>query len=238
MDYRGVINILDNQGRSVGSGFFVSSYGHILTCLHVIKETRPTSTNSRFTFKFAASETLHYATMYAYDEGLDIALLSSDIIPPVFYELNTNIEKNEQLFSLGFPNGNKAGIPAEFVYHCSIENGRYIQLKQANSVTHGYSGSPIINKDGFALGMITSIPIDNNFRMNDIAFATPSEVLINSFSLYFMINKTVSSNNREKKISGKNTDKAIDDASSSITVTARNAQTFNNSIINGGIHFD
>lgn len=235
MDYRGIINILGNQGYGVGSGFFVSSYGHILTCFHVIKEIQSTSANSHFIFKFAASETLHYATLCAYDESLDIALLNSDIIPPVYYKLKTSIRKNEQLFSLGFPNGNKAGIPAEFVFHCFIENGKYIQLKQANSVTHGYSGSPIVNKDGFALGMITSISIDENFRMNDIAFATPSEVLINSFSLYFMIDKTVSSNNSEENIP---TVEASDNAPSSVTVNARNAQTFNNSIINGGIHFD
>ena len=37
MDVQGIVNILNGSGYSIGTGFFTSSNGYILTCYHVLK---------------------------------------------------------------------------------------------------------------------------------------------------------------------------------------------------------
>ena len=34
----GVVNILNRQGNSIGTGFFYDNVGNVLTCFHVLKE--------------------------------------------------------------------------------------------------------------------------------------------------------------------------------------------------------
>lgn len=102
--------------------------------------------------------------MIAVDKEKDIAILHSDLKPMVYYRLKVGGQKNEQLSTLGFPNGEKIGIPAEPIFQSYIENGKYIQLKEAEIITHGFSGGPLITEDGFAIGMI-AWNFGDNFRL-------------------------------------------------------------------------
>ena len=65
MDVQGIVNILNGSGYSIGTGFFTSSNGYILTCYHVLKLIDSIGLNSPISFKFVASETVHFAVLIA-----------------------------------------------------------------------------------------------------------------------------------------------------------------------------
>lgn len=184
MDSRGIINILNNNGNSIGTGFFASPNGYIVTCYHVLKEANSISIDSQILFKFIASQTIHFATLGAIDEEKDIAILHSDLTPVVHYAVKIGGKRDERLATLGFPNGDKIGIPADPVLQDYIESGKYIQLKEANTISHGFSGAPLVTEAGLAVGMIAWIPRDDNSRMENIAHAIPSQLIIDAFSVY------------------------------------------------------
>lgn len=187
MDNRGIVNILNNNKASVGTGFFVSHNGYILTCYHVLDAICSIKIGSQVAFKFVASETIHLALLSIIDISKDIALLHTDVRPTAYYKFQKLGKSGEQLATLGFPNGGKIGIPANPVLQDYIEHGRYIQLEKANAITHGFSGAPLLTETGNVVGMVAWIPKDNNFRMNCIAHAIPSQLIIEAFTAYVKI---------------------------------------------------
>ncbi len=50
MDVQGIVNILNGSGYSIGTGFFTSSNGYILTCYHVLKLIDSIGLNSPISF--------------------------------------------------------------------------------------------------------------------------------------------------------------------------------------------
>lgn len=184
MDDRGIVNILNNNNASIGTGFFVSHNGYILTCFHVLEAMHSTTTNTQVAFRFIASETIHFALVSFVDNNNDIALLHADITPDLYYTFQKQGKSGERLTTLGFPNGSTIGIPTRPVLQDYINHGKYIQLEEANTVTHGYSGAPLVTETGNVVGMVAWIPTDNNSRMRNIAHAIPSRSIIESFPDY------------------------------------------------------
>ncbi len=191
MDVRGIVNILGSNKFSVGTGFFISLKGYILTCYHVLEENRNTTIGSQVAFKFVASEAIHLSLLYAIDISKDIAILQTNVVPTTYYAFRERGKSGDRLSTLGFPNGGKIGVPASIVLQDYIENERYIQLENANTITYGFSGAPLITETGFAVGMIAWIPKDDNSRMKNIAYAIPSQLIIKVFSDYVeVVNET------------------------------------------------
>lgn len=181
-----IVNILSDCGVSIGTGFFVSSCGKLLTCLHVV-EKAIVNNNRRIYFKFDSDDTIHHANVIATSDDVDVALLKADLDTSGFYALSVLCEENEKLKTYGFPNGTKTAFLADAVFQGYIRNKRLIQVCNANGITYGFSGAPLVAGDGSVVGMITSIPIDDVGRMNDIAHAIPSSKIIQSFPDSFKI---------------------------------------------------
>lgn len=89
--------------------------------------------------------------------------------------------------SYGFPNGSKIELKASVYIEQVLENKKYIQLGNANTITFGFSGAPLIHNN-IAVGIIYSVPkVDSNGRLAEIAFAISAKRVFEFFSDY--INK-------------------------------------------------
>ena len=183
MDYRGIVNILDTDHKSIGTGFFVSTNGYFLTCYHVFGQSKLTTTN-QVPFKYDNIDTIYFATIKAVDKERDIVLLHTDIPNAVHYPLRNYSGENDNFFStFGFPR--KVGFPVhEIKYEGLIDGGQRIILKNANDVMYGFSGAPLVNKNNESIGMIVSIPSETENRMSNVAFAIPADVILRTFSGY------------------------------------------------------
>ena len=202
-DFVGIVNILDSNKKSIGTGFFVSANGYILTCNHVYTEAKPT--NNTIFFKYANPETTHVATFVA--SYCDIVLLSYSKVPPKkYYTIKGNGEIGDKLKTLGFPNGSFVDVEADPIFQHYTESRNLIQLENANTITNGFSGAPLINEEGFVIGMVSCNPRDENSRLENITFAIPSQEIINAFHEYLndsekqtQITDSLSGREREQK---------------------------------------
>jgi hypothetical protein len=182
MDSKGIVNIVNKEGtKSFGTGFYVSWGGknRILTCHHVLSELGSSSIGDKVAFKFDSKNTLYSATLSIVDKEKDIALLESDISSNIHYSLSLNYTNGEKLDTIGFPG--TIGIPATVTYYKLINGNKYIQLENANEIDCGFSGAPLINKNGSVIGVLTSIPNSNHNRGLNIAHAIPSRIILDTF---------------------------------------------------------
>lgn len=186
---KGIVNILNANKISIGTGFFVSSNGYILTCYHVLKDHF--EINEKIAFTCIVSKEIHFAKFIDKNEEKDIALLQSDLSSIAFYTVKEYGKKGDRLTVWGFPNNSRIAILAEPIIQDYIESDKYIQLKDADTITYGFSGAPLIAEDGAVVGMVAYIPIDNSNRMGNIAFAIPSKLIIDTYAIYIDIAKKV-----------------------------------------------
>lgn len=188
MNYGGIVNILINENslkKSAGTGFFVMPNGYILTCYHVLKEANCTSVDANVPFKRNTIETVHFATIEAIHEERDIALLHTDLPNDIFYPLANHDDTEGTTFStMGFPGGT-VGVPDKNIkFDELIDGGKLILLENANRVTHGYSGAPLVNNQEASIGMIAWIPKESCNRQDDEIYAIPASIIIDTFAEY------------------------------------------------------
>jgi hypothetical protein len=188
MNYRGIVNILVNENtsnKSAGTGFFVTLNGYILTCYHVLKEAKCTNVGGVVPFKRNNIKTVHFATIKAIHEGRDIALLQTELPNDIFYPLvNHDGAEDTTFLTMGFPCGT-IGVPDKNIkFDELIDDGKLILLDNANGITHGYSGAPLVNKQETSIGMIAWIPKESGNRQNNKAYAIPTSIIIDAFAEY------------------------------------------------------
>lgn len=160
----------------VGSGFFVSKEGHIITCAHILDNATSIAITTYNNQKFKAD-------ILAINPKMDIALLkariksNTDITPIAFADVN-DILLGETVIAIGSPLGYHGSISSGILSGASRRllstNNRVMlsELIQLNISTHsGASGSPVINLDGDVLGIMVL-----KYKLGDnIGFALPVE---------------------------------------------------------------
>ena len=206
----GVINILDKKQKSIGTGFFVSPEGLILTCSHILQKS-DYSINDQIYYRFSNGNDIYLASWIEKSEDKDdIALLKSSIIVKCYYSLSSSIGYEGLIETFGYPNGKRNGIFGRAIVYGSIKtpnNTLQTQLGNANDITHGFSGAPLIAESGNVIGVISNIPKkDESGRLANIAFAIPSSIILNIFFKYFLKTNTCNekdNSNNTKKIVGR-----------------------------------
>lgn len=158
------------DARFRATGFMIDANNNfIVTNAHVVKEAL-----HKLIVENSKGDQYVAEAIYV-DPVSDLAILkvkdeTFKKLPPLPYSIRkSNPELGEQVFMLGFPK-------QEIVYgegYVSAKNGYeldtiYCQL--STSVNEGNSGSPVINKNGELLGIITSM--ENN--ADGVVFATKS----------------------------------------------------------------
>ncbi len=148
-----------NTDSLMGSGFFVSKQGHILTCAHILDHaasTRVTCSNNEE----------YKAKIIAMDRQMDIALIKID--PPENYKIQpipmatqSDVLLGETVVTVGNPLGYHGTISTGIVSGLSrrlisqTQDEMMNDLIQINISTHnGSSGSPVVNMDGELMGMM------------------------------------------------------------------------------------
>lgn len=168
---------------SLGSGVVVTSEGDILTSLHVVANA------SRITVTFYDG-TRSSAQITSAQPEKDIAVLYADELPrnlvPAVLGNPGAMQVGDEAFVVGNPFGlygsMSAGVISAFNRSFQPENSPQridglIQIDAA--VNPGNSGGPLLNREGFVIGIVTGIinPMDESFFVG-IGFAVPIDAAL------------------------------------------------------------
>ena len=154
--------------RGVGSGFFVSDDGFILTNNHVVVDATDiyvTLTDGR-EFK---------AKVIGTDERTDVALIkieAKDMVPLVIGDPK-KLKKGQWVLAIGSPFGLDSTVTSGIVSAIGRDTGEYLPFIQTDvAVNPGNSGGPLINLDGEVVGINSQI-ISRSGGFMGISLAIP-----------------------------------------------------------------
>jgi S1-C subfamily serine protease len=144
----------------IGSGFFVTSDGYLLTNHHVIEsEVEPgPSVSSRLSIRLPGSKGERLpAKVIGWDRNLDLALLKAEYKPEFVFSLGSGPDPvpGQRLQALGSPGGLEATLTEGIV--SAVERpllavGEVLQIDVA--VNPGNSGGPLLDNRGRVVGVV------------------------------------------------------------------------------------
>ncbi|ARP80859.1 serine peptidase [Bordetella genomosp. 8] len=154
--------------RGVGSGFFISADGYVLTNNHVVSDATDifvTLTDGR-EFK---------AKVVGTDDRTDVALLKIDAKDMPFLPIgdDTKIKKGQWVLAIGSPFGLDSTVTAGIVSAINRDTGEYLPFIQTDvAVNPGNSGGPLLNLQGEVIGINSQI-ISRSGGFMGISLAIP-----------------------------------------------------------------
>lgn len=146
----------NQQVRSVGSGFLVTSDGTVVTNYHVIDGASRIVAKSYIGRRFAVK------SIVATDPAHDLAILKLDVANTPWLPLADErlVNPGSPLVVIGNPTGLEGSITQGIV--SAIRNvksyGPVFQISAA--ISPGSSGSPVLTPDGKVLGVVTFMKLD------------------------------------------------------------------------------
>ncbi|MER7028956.1 MULTISPECIES: eIF2A-related protein [Streptomyces] len=186
-----VVKVLTADGGVAGAGFLAGD-DIAFTCAHVVRAAGQ-GPGGQVRLAFAnlpdAQEVSGRVLSEGWrgPEGEDVAVLRLADVPAGAGPLALGPcegTRGHRIVSYGFPAqaprsghfgyGTAGGLLAR-----SERTGRLLQLSEANDLTSGFSGAPVVDEaTGLAIGMVTAITSpDTHLRGLGVAYATPTEVL-------------------------------------------------------------
>jgi hypothetical protein len=102
---------------------------------------------------------------------VDIAMLQFDATDVSYLQLDSKVqvEEGQRVLVIGNPEGLQ-GTVSDGLVAAIRENGQYIQITAP--ISHGSSGSPVLNEQGQVIGVATSMLVDGqnlNFAISTVA---------------------------------------------------------------------
>jgi len=150
-----LISGMNEDGALQGSGFLISSNGHVVTSHHVVK-------NCGAVFVKMADGNEYSAKLIETDVSADLALLKIPVKGTPFFSLGSykKLTPGETVIAIGSPLGLEQTVSRGIISALrtgSVEKGREkLMLVQTDAqMTHGNSGGPLINLSGEAIGINT-----------------------------------------------------------------------------------
>lgn len=153
---------------TIGSGFYVSDSGHIVTNYHVIANliNRPDRYRAELV---AADGSTRPAKVLAIDVIHDLAVLQTSVRGKPFFALGpVTTVQGERLFSLGHPRDLGLSI-VEGTYNGLLEHTLYPRIHLTAPLNPGMSGGPTIDEHGRVIGINVST------EGNEVSFLVPVE---------------------------------------------------------------
>jgi len=142
-------------GFHIGTGFFISSVGHVVTAYHVIDKADQVEIVTR------SGQDLK-AEVLDFDKSNDIALLKIDASSrPLAITTSSDIAIGEEVLTIGYPLVYVEGFAQKATFgHVNALSGigddvRYIQMDVP--VQPGNSGGPVLDPQGRVVGVVESI---------------------------------------------------------------------------------
>lgn len=148
-------------GIAVGSGFFISADGYIVTNYHVIQASYSLSV-TRYS---DASHTTN-VKIVAYNSSYDIAILKVEVTEQAYLEFSTvPVETGDAVYAIG----STLGLTDTFSSGIVSNTNRYVNGKSCIQFTapisSGNSGGPLINSSGKVVGVVSmTVPDAQNIN--------------------------------------------------------------------------
>lgn len=149
LKYVGEIITYDKKGIPLaqGTGFVSSADGKIITNYHVIEGAYSATIT-------IGEDTYIVQSILAYDAGIDLVVLqinATGLTPATICKKDPVIAS--EVYAIGSPKGFTASVSVGIVSHAPrvIDGVTYVQHTAA--ITHGSSGSPLVNKYGEVIGI-------------------------------------------------------------------------------------
>ena len=161
------------QSRSLGSGFFVSSDGYVLTNSHVVEGAAEIVVRTSDRREFVA-------TLVGTDKRSDIALLKVEgkDLPAAKIGSTKDLQVGEWVLAIGSPFGFESSATAGIVSAKgrSLPTENYVPFIQTDvAINPGNSGGPLFNLSGEVVGVNSQIYSRTGGFMG-LSFAIPIEV--------------------------------------------------------------
>jgi serine protease Do len=147
---------------SLGTGFFVSSEGHIITNSHVVKDCSSVQVTLGLAPKMAGR-------IMAHDTANDLALIKIEMHPTAFASLRSGVRLGEGVAAFGFPLAGLLATSGNFTLGNVTavaglgDDTRILQISAP--VQPGNSGGPLLDYSGNVVGVVES-------KLNAITIAT------------------------------------------------------------------
>lgn len=155
-----------SAGEREGAGFVVNSAGHVLTNQHVVKDAKSIQV------KLRTGEVLS-ATVVESSAERDLCVLKveRDHLPAVQFASSAKVKQGEDVAAVGAPLGLENTVTKGIISSTSREiNGKqFLQIDAA--LNPGNSGGPVINADGFVVGVATKVAKE----AQNVGFVVPSD---------------------------------------------------------------
>jgi len=146
--------------RGIGSGFFITKDGYLLTNFHVVRDANKVEV--KYKMRVLKAEVI------AVDEGSDLALLKvpGTDFAPLAISHKASADLGDEVFTIGFPNIDMQGIEPKYT-DGKISSLAGIQDDPSEyqisvPVQPGNSGGPLCDANGEVVGIVVA-------RLNDLA---------------------------------------------------------------------
>ena len=195
--------------RVIGSGFFISNDGYIITNNHVIADVvDPKNENyTRLFIKLAEdSDTRIPAKVIGWDPLMDLALLKTEVAAPYVFNLgsSTDLDVGDKIYAIGSPIGLERTLTSGIVSAVDrklFSLGSVMQIDAA--VNSGNSGGPCIDSNG----KVQAVVFAGMLQYNGLNFAIPVEYLKMELPALYsggkLVHSWVGAYGKTKKIMGK-----------------------------------
>lgn len=147
---------LHGASLGVGSGYFISKSGEVITSLHVVRPALVHS-ESEIKIKTASGSVLRNVKFGACSDarGIDLCLLkvdhaSNSYLPPI----DVDVTPGESIVAIGHPRGLDYSISTGIVSAVREHPAGWKEVQIDAAISPGNSGGPIINKVGQAIGVV------------------------------------------------------------------------------------
>jgi len=172
---------------SLGSGFFISKDGYIITNHHVIADcVDPTYEGyTKLYVKLAGDpDTKIPAKVIGYDSVVDLALLKVEVDAPYVFTLGSSLDLDvgDKVYAIGSPLGLERTLTSGIISATDRElftAGKVFQIDAA--VNNGNSGGPLIDERGRVQAIVFAGIID----YEGLNFAIPVEYLKNELPILY-----------------------------------------------------
>ena len=144
-----------SNGTSTGTGFFSDKNGTVVTNFHVIDGC------STATITLSDGKTYEVKKVLGYNESKDIAILSincTSSIPLQFRK--SNVKTGETVYAIGSSLGLEGSLSDGIVSTAEREVDGNVYIQTTAPISHGNSGGPLLDKDGYVVGITSASFVD------------------------------------------------------------------------------
>lgn len=156
-----------NFNVRLGSGFFISKDGLLVTNYHVIRDADFASVLR------ADNTTLYVEGIAAQDKDADLALLKVNVSDVPFLKIGPDEppKVGTKVYAIGNPEGLTDTLSEGLVSGLRNYSNHLVAIQTSAAISHGSSGGPLMTADGVVVGVTSATLIDGQ----NLNFAVPAE---------------------------------------------------------------